>query len=160
MTERATVSFEPFLDEVDVHYFPLPRRVRFDRIGVHVPFPSPNPNARVIVVFYDDTGNLYPRNILAQSNPFDVTSTGNKFTAIDLTCDRGVYWLGYLTNDDEWRLGFTRWILRPIGGDTKQGQMAGWYIAATYPNVPNPFPNGGDSMEDVVSVALRLAEYW
>lgn len=157
-TRKVNVPTAAEIDAINLHYFPVPVKSRWDRIGLYVAGASLNPAARAYVVFYDDTGNLYPRNLLTQGGPYDVSVLGPKETVIDLTLRRGVYWLGYLTNDDGWNIGWNEYGLLPIGHTVCMGQHRGWWIANVYPAIPDPFPAAGEPADFYYSVGLRLAE--
>lgn len=49
------------------------------------------------MTIYDDTGSLYPRNLLLQSAALDTATAGAKFEAVTaVTLPRGIVWLGGL----------------------------------------------------------------
>ena len=141
-----------------LHYFPLPRKCRFDRIGLQVNGASPTPAATALALLYDDTGNLYPNRLVQQSDPLDVTAVGLKQTTIDLILAKGAYWLGYFTHVADWNLLRTDYGLCPIGDDLGFAQTCAWWIAATYPTVPDPFPAGGSTGGFYYGTGLRLLE--
>jgi len=165
LTGTTSILWDGERDLVSVHYFPLTRRTRFDRIGIHIGTGAGGVGAKdAIVVLYDDDGNLYPNNLLAQSGLLDIKTTGCKYSAIDLTLDKGVYWLGYLTNNDEWETYMWDTGLQPIGnpGPTCRTQYFSWYgdydELADWPNPPNPFPIDGYEDQFYLSCVMRIVQ--
>jgi len=161
----ANINDAPYVvynDCIELHYFPLTRRCRFDRIGLFVGVASANPLARAYALLYGDTGNLYPSALLAQGGPYDVSAVGQKETVIDVTLDRGAYWIGYFTNVDDWTTfgneGNALYGLLPIGHDLVVPQSCAWYFDQAWPNIPNPFPLNATPWRVYFSIGLRLAE--
>jgi hypothetical protein len=138
--------------------FFFPRKMRFDRIGVNVSSYSLAP----ILTFdvWSDTGDLYPNRRLISLGDLTVTKNYHAYKTIDLTLEKGLYWVSHL------RKGTGNLTLRgqyfwlPLQGLTVDSitNNVGYTYLGSLDYVPDPFPLGISADTILWHIWLRLAE--
>ncbi len=129
-----------------------------DRIAMNATTGSAG-NARLGI--YDDTGNLYPNNLILDAGTVDTTSAGVKTITISQTlyADK-LYWLAIVLNATPIlrALGNTS-IFHPLGITSTLGVMnTQWSVAFTYAALPNPFTSEGSILTSApVGIFLRFS---
>jgi len=145
--------------ELVVNAYPLTRKLRFDRIGVYIDVGGP-PGSLIRLGFYDSDGQAYPQNLLVDSGDLDGTVGGvTVSTPIDLTLDKGLYFIAANSNIIGLTIYYTVNCLPTFWGDEAYGPYATLTIGQPYGPMPNPFPLGAGSPKgEINSFSLRLAE--
>jgi hypothetical protein len=141
-------------------YCPVYRKIRFDRIGVLQPGAG-GAGALMRVGVYSDI-DLTPDSLLLDSGEFDATLTGWREATIDLTLNRGKYWLTYLGNDATITIAFQDphlGILGIVPGEYALGPAMQYRAAQAYGPLPATFPAGTHTGDHpILSIMLRVAE--
>ena len=142
---------------------------RNDLAGCYRPFSSffvclevawAGAGSRARVGVYDSDGNGKPNALLVESGELNIQGWGMKQTTIDLTLDKGLYFIAFLCNTYSAYLDACAYFLSPIGGATEFFQPSRWERNYTYGPLPNPFgtPNADLTSTEILGAGLRLAE--
>ena len=151
------VTEELWSDEINIWACPLPRRCRFDQIAVRI-IGAGLAGETMRLGLYDSNGNLYPNNLLVDSGPIDISTTGLKTVAIDITQDKGMYWLCWFTDSDTVIIRGTYYSLMPIQSQDLLALRVAWWRSYTYNALPDPFPAGASQSHGIYNIGLRLAQ--
>jgi len=135
----------------------LQRRMRFDRIGCYVTVEDAGASIRLGVYKSEDPPSYYPSDLILDAGTVDAGTTGYKEITIDLTLDKGFYYLAWISDGAPSLRGY--WGGNsPIGApDPDRPGRQGFLISHTYGALPDPFPSGGTPGETRM-LALRVAE--
>jgi len=137
-------------------FYPVFRKIRFDRIGTFVEGAGAA-GARMRLGVYSNL-NFKPDKLILDAGEVEAETTGQKELAIDLTLEPGRYWTVFLTNDPTIDLPFFDFFLNlwKKPDDLKAGE--GSYEAdQTYGPLPSTFPTGWYALR-YRCVFLRVAE--
>ena len=159
-TLRGYVTFAPRANHLYAFYYPVLRRMRFDRIGIHVHTASSTSGAKARLGIYADNGNFYPGKLILDAGEVDLTTTGQKEIEINVVLDRGVYWLAYVSNVSDAYLRMVFGYPTPKGFSLSVAYVYGSYVynLGSYPSsLPDPYPSGAGKGE-YTWVLLRVAE--
>jgi len=127
-------------NELQAHYYPIFRKIRFDEIGMDV-LGAGASGARFRLGVYDDK-DLYPNKLLVDSGELNAETTGVKTASIDLTLSPGVYWLAYIANDSTIDTPYADSLLARYALQASDNLFMGWVKGITYGALPDPFPSG------------------
>lgn len=136
--------------------FPLTRRLRFDGIGVYIY--TGVAGGLIRLGFYRSDGGCYPNELLVDSGDLDASVAVSRSVDIDLTLDKGLYWILGITNIANIRLYYSRAGLCIIGGDEPWGGFPSLGFGMPYGALPDPYPQGAHVEESTFNFCLRLAE--
>jgi hypothetical protein len=132
--------------------------MRFDRIGTTAGGAGAGAKARVGV--YNSDGNAKPNALLVDSGELSIEGWGMKQTNIDLTLDKGLYFIAFLCNTYSAYIDACAHFLSPLGGATDFFPPGRWERNYAYAALPNPFgtPNTDFTSTEILGAGLRLAE--
>jgi hypothetical protein len=134
--------------------YPVIRKMKFDLIATYFPYTVAGVKCRVGV--YECDENLYPSTLVLDAGELDVTS-GSRSIAIDLTLDRGNYFVAFnLSNNAYFRVETS--YIPPMWSATDFTRFIGWYKTVTYAPLPSTFPSEASQDGYAYAVGLRLAE--
>jgi hypothetical protein len=142
-------------------FWPLSRGATADRIAVSVQTAEAGKVMR-LGIYADDDLDGYPDRLVLDAGEADISATGTSALVIDQHLPGGLYFLAMLSdgaNAKLWMEDVPRFPspLGTIGGAPGLPTFA-WRVAQAYGALPDPFPSGATEMNDVWSIALRLAE--
>jgi len=152
--------YAPHANYLYAFYYPVVKRMRFDRIAIFVNTASSTSGAKARLGIYSDNGNFYPGKLILDAGEVDLTSTGRKEIEIDVVLDRGVYWLAYISNVSDAQLRMIFGYPVPKGFSVTIPYTYGGYVynLESYPSsLPNTYPSGAGFAE-YTWVLLRIAE--
>ena len=109
---------------------------------------------------YNSDGNCKPNALLVDSGELNIEGYGMKQTTINLTLDKGLYFIAFLCNTYSAYIDVCAYFLSPIGGTAGFFQPGRWERTYTYGALPNPFgtPNTDLTSTEILGHGLRLAE--
>lgn len=138
--------------------FYFPQRCRLDQIGVRIQVAG-GAGAKIRIGVYDDTGNLYPRNLLVDAGEIDATIVGTDVLNTTVYCNPGViYWLVTNNNDGTIQI-FIPENIRSLCliEDTDVTGYIGYRVAQAYGALPTAFPAGAAKHYEAPNVYYRIA---
>lgn len=146
-------------DVIFAHVFPVPRKMRFDKIGCAAEA-APASGSRARVGVYNSDGDGKPNALLADSGELNIEGYGMKEATINLTLDKGLYFIAFLCNTSSAYLDACSSFLSPLGGATSFFSVGRWERNFAYGPLPNPFgsPNTEILSNEILATGLRLAE--
>jgi hypothetical protein len=134
----------------------IPQRARLSGFGIRV-YAAGGAGAQGRVGIYTDDGNFYPKSLVPGTElVIDMSTAGDKFSAIDVVLDRGIYWMAEVHNDgtvDLIRM-YTDFYLINYGENASI-----WRVAYTYGALPSTFPSGATATDEGIEFRYRIAEY-
>jgi hypothetical protein len=140
------------------HLICVPRKMRFDRLGVRVNVAGAAGARGRLGLYNVDPDTFYPTSLIVDAGEFDATVPGAVELVINQTLERGWYLACFIVNDAT--IGFRVALhgITPLGGVLGYERMdQGWSVAQAYGPLPANYPEGG-SLYDMRNVQLRLAE--
>jgi len=129
---------------LDVVPFLVLTQTRFDRIAINVSTAdAAGTQARLGI--YRDNGSLYPGQLVLDAGTVATDGTGVRQLTIDVTLERGLYWLARVQNGTPQLLGYPGSAILSFGlDDTLTGApCTGWRASYTFGPLPATFPAGG-----------------
>jgi len=142
-------------DRLRATYFPMFRKLRFDQIIFYVAGAG-GAGAKVRLGVYSDE-NFYPKELLLDAGEVSAESTGRKNISINITLDKGRYWLAAISNDGTIDWCHTSYSLSAFIRDSIY-QFGHVYVDIPYGALPDPFPTGGALGTTAWFIRLRVAE--
>jgi len=143
---------------IEVIPFPVPERMTFDRIAIKVDTAAASTMARLAI--YADNGKCYPGALILDAGEVATDTTGVKEIQINVTLDRGLYWLARNHNGQPSITGVSQTTAIQLGID---GSLSGRPASAlrvnyTYGPMPDPYPAGATAQFGTrAAVFLRRA---
>jgi len=143
--------------------FPLTKKVSFDRIGFYNSY-TVGVGARARVGVYDSATQVgytyHPNNLLLDSGEINVEAAGWKYADIDLTLEKGLYWLAVLTNSSSMGVRATTSSLRILGAYEIDAilmyPLNGFIYILAYGALPSVFPLLSTESYYALALALRV----
>jgi len=157
--EDGYTTASPPADRLIACAYPILRRMRFDQVRFVV-HSAGGAGALARVGIYRDNGDFYPGELIQDFGDFDVSTSGGKYATIDLTLDRGLYWIAYNNNDGSAAYRIYRALLVPrlsTPGAIEYPRHA-YEVTQAYGALPSTFPAGGSTTSWGLLCKLRIAE--
>lgn len=126
------------------HPFIVPETTTYDMIAARA-VAAGLAGSLARIGLYADNGSMYPGALLFDSGDLNISTAGVKSAALNLTLDRGIYWLASIVNDDNPGWMYHDWAaMLQLGVDgTLTGSPAvGWKVAQAFGAFPASFPVG------------------
>jgi len=138
-------------------YYPVFRRLRFDRIGIRL-VGAGAAGALIRLGIYRDNGRMYPGQLVADAGEVAGDVAGDRVLDVDVVLEPGVYWLAYLSNDGTIDPVGVAYQIPPFGYGL-HFPYGGYYVDGyTYGPLPATYPAGAAKESFPPAVALRVAE--
>jgi hypothetical protein len=140
--------------------FHVPTQQTFDRIAIHVT--TTTVSGKIGLGIYADNGDVYPSSLLLDAGTVDISSTGLKEIEINVTLEKGLYWLALLSVNisGTFYLGATAVAnqFAPIGRSSPYAIAYNNYQFISFEtDLPDPFPEGATISATAMPIALRKA---
>lgn len=138
--------------------FPVPRKVRFDGVGVWGNTTGSDTNIGLSI--FNDDGQLYPSTKIADLGTFILNVLGINGVEIDLTLNPGFYWLYMIrTGAAATSLRFSYQYLQLLGYPNVTAYSAIGYYKVFQPwPAPDVFPDSAAKLTTLWLAYLQVAE--
>jgi len=153
-THTLFASMAPGANVLFATYYPVLRRITFDRIACRVTTAGAA-GALVRMGIYRDNRMFYPAELLLDAGEVAADTTGEKPVVVDVTLQPGGYWLACITNDAAVELAATYESLC-IFGLISSTRIAGARVSQTYGPLPSTFPPGGTYDNRAFLLGMRV----
>jgi len=152
----AVVTNQP-ANRLRANYYPIFRKMRFDRIAILIQGVG-GAGSKIRLGIYEDD-DFMPGALLLDAGEVSAESVSvEAYLPINITLDKGIYWLACVTNDETIDLGYHYEFLSICGMTGNLEGMIGAYVKSfTYGPLPDTFGAASES-NFMILLELRVAE--
>lgn len=158
-TRSLNSFYSPAADRLHAILYPLPRKSKFDRIGIDIYYSSAPAGEKARLGIYNCNSSLYPSSLILDAGEVDISSAGLKEITISQILDEGNYFLAFNTSYSVDIMLGSRYLCPIKQAGDPDSTYIGYYKVQTYGALPDPFPSGASYEPYLYSVCLRLLEH-
>lgn len=131
----------------DAFPFPVTETTTFDSIGIKIDTPSAAGGSARLGI-YKDNGATYPGELVLDAGEVPTDAEGLQSASIDLTLDRGLYWLVRNSDDAPAVSGINREYALSLGMDDSfvGAPAAAYRVTSSYGVLPTVYPSNASPL--------------